>query len=69
MPPLEAKRMLFRMAAVKCREEPEKKYKLLFIDVKKAHLNGKLKEDQWAFVSLPDELRGGLRGCGGGCTA
>ena len=36
MPPLEAKRMLFRQARVRRR----KKYKLLFIDVRKAHLNG-----------------------------
>ncbi len=52
-PPLEAKRMLSRMAVLKNLEHPSKKYKLMFLDVKKAHLNGKLKEDEWAYVVLP----------------
>ncbi len=33
--------------------------KLLFVDVKKAHLNGKLKGDEWAFVVLPEEAAWG----------
>ncbi len=36
------------------------KYKLMFIDVKKAHLNGKVPEDEWAFVALPAEAGGGV---------
>ena len=28
---------------------------MLFVDVEKARLNGKLKEDEWAFVALPEE--------------
>ena len=60
MPPLEAKRMLFLMAVRRNRERPKKKYKLLFIDVKKAHLNGKVLEDEWAYVVLPAEAGGGV---------
>ena len=60
MPPLEAKRMLFQMAVRKNWEHPERKYKLLFLDVKKAHLNGKLGEDEWAFVVLPSEAGSGV---------
>ena len=60
MPPLEAKRMLFLMAVRRNRERLKKKYKLLFIDVKKAHLNGKVLEDEWAYVVLPAEAGGGV---------
>ena len=56
-PPLEAKRMLFRMAALKNQEHASKKYKLTFLDVKKAHLSGKLKEDERAYVVLPPQAR------------
>ena len=41
MPPLEDKRMLFRMAVRRCREKACERYKIMLIDVKKAHLNGK----------------------------
>ena len=47
MPPLEAKKILFRRAIVEGK-------KLVFIDVKKAHLNGKVPEDTFAYVELPD---------------
>ena len=39
-------------------------YKLLLIDAKKVHLNGKVLEDEWAYVALP----GGGRGRGGPAT-
>ena len=29
--------------------------KMMFVDVKKAHLNGKLKFDEFAYVQLPEE--------------
>jgi hypothetical protein len=63
MPPLEAKRMLFRMAVADgaIRKDRKKgKVKLMFIDVKKAHLNGKLKDDEFAYVQLPPEAGGGV---------
>ena len=49
MPPLEAKRMLFRRARVR----RKRAYKLLFVDVRKAHLNGVCDED--VYVELPPE--------------
>ena len=57
MPPLEAKKVLFRMTAGergwrRRRGEPE--VKLMFIDVKKAHLNAVCEEDVW--VELPPEF-------------
>ena len=57
MPPLEAKKMLFRMAAkdkLVWRAGRWQRRKLLFIDVKKAHLNGRVPEDTFAYVRLPD---------------
>ena len=60
IPPLEAKRMLFRMAVLKNQEHPSKKYKPMFLEMKKAHLNGKLKEDEWAYVVLPPEAGSGV---------
>ena len=63
MPPLEAKRLLFRMAMVKGSvgdDELKGSVKLMFLDVKKAHLNGKLKEDEVAYVELPPEAGGGV---------
>ena len=53
MPPLEAKKLLFQ----KSREirKDGKKMKLLFIDVRKAHLNGICDED--VFVELPPEAK------------
>ena len=55
MPPLEAKRMLFRMAVRRIREMPCERYKIMLIDVKKAHLNGEVPEDETVFVLLPSE--------------
>ena len=34
--------------------------KLMFIDIKEAHLNGKLAEDEYAYVQLPQEAGGGV---------
>eukprot|EP00974_Lingulodinium_polyedra_P040014 3839742-Lingulodinium_polyedra.AAC.1 len=66
MPPLEAKKILFRMA-VASREQPRRggsgSMKLAFVDVKKAHLNGVVGEDEFVYVSLPDEAEAGGR-CG-----
>jgi hypothetical protein len=60
MPPLEAKRMLLQMAVRRNREQPSLRYKLMFIDVKKAHLNGEVPDDEWVFVELPIEAGGGV---------
>ena len=63
MPPLEAKRMLIRMSRVNgaVRGDPHRgRVKLMFVDVKKAHLNGRLKEGEHAFVELPSEAGGGV---------
>ena len=60
MPPLEAKRMLFRMAVRRCREKPCERYKIMLIDVKKAHENGDMLEDDKVFVLLPSEAGGGV---------
>ena len=57
MPPLEAKKLLFRMAAKEqsvWRRGRWERRKLMFVDVKKAHLNGKVPDDEFAFVKLPD---------------
>ena len=63
MPPLESKRMLFRMlmvdGSVKGRED-QGHVKLMFVDVKKAHLNGKLKDDEYAYIQLPEEAGSGV---------
>ena len=57
MPPLEAKKLLFRQAV----REPDvwrgggfKSRKLLLIDVKKAHLNGIVPEEGFSYVRLPN---------------
>ena len=63
MPPLEAERLLFRMAVVKdcVGGRPQRGVaKLMFSDVKKAHLNGKLNDDEFAYVQLPEEAGGGI---------
>ena len=57
MPPLEAKKMLFRRVAAdggwrRRRGMPPEK--LLFIDVRKAHLNAICEEEEW--VELPEEF-------------
>ena len=57
MPPLEAKKILFRQAIRSRRVWKDKRwqaYKLLFIDVKKAHLNGVVPEDILVYVTLPN---------------
>ena len=57
MPPLEAKKMLFRMTAgVRGwrKRKGMKEVKLMFIDVRKAHLNGICEEEEW--VELPEEM-------------
>ncbi len=53
-PPLEAKKLLFWMAANQVGAEPGQPVKLMFIDVEKAHLNGVV-GDERACVELPDE--------------
>ncbi len=60
MPPLEATKIRLHMAVTRNRERPNKKYKLMFIDVKKAHLNGMVPEGEWACVQLPAEAEGGI---------
>ena len=53
MPPLEAKKILFSRAA--SQKGSTRKKKLLFIDMKKAHMNAIC--NQWAFIELPEEIR------------
>ena len=53
MPPLEAKKILFSRAASQIGSVRKKK--LLFIDIKKAHMNAVCEE--WAFIELPEEIR------------
>ena len=57
MLPFEAKELLFRMCAKEplvYREGKWQRRKLMYIDVKKAHLNGKMQEGEYAFVRLLD---------------
>jgi len=57
MPPLEAKKVLFAMVAGergRRRRKKLKEMKLMFIDVKKAHLNARCDEQAW--VELPSEF-------------
>jgi hypothetical protein len=53
MPPLEAKRLLFQVAAATWGSSDPVEIRL--IDVKKAHLNGVVGPDTWACIELPDE--------------
>jgi hypothetical protein len=53
MPPLEAKRLLFKLAAATW-DGPDP-IKIMLVDVKKAHLNGRVDQDTWACIELPDE--------------
>ena len=57
MPPLEAKKLLFKLAAAtrKGRLEGKELDKIMLIDVKKAHLNGFVGADVWACIELPEE--------------
>ena len=60
MPRLEAKKLLFRMTAAengKRRAERREELVLMFIDVRKAHLNAVCHED--AYVVLPPEFKAG----------
>ena len=47
-----------------CRKRACKEIKLMFIDVKKAHLNAKCDEEEWA--ELPEEFWEWDRGSGAG---
>ncbi len=51
MPPLEAKKILLRVTAG---VRGQKEIKLMFIDVRRAHLNGRCDEDEWA--ELAEEM-------------
>ena len=57
MPPLEAKKILFQEASGMRRRQTGptvERWELLFVDVKKAHLNGILGDDEWQYIELPD---------------
>ena len=59
MPPLEAKKMLFIMTVAGGAFEQrgsKDEQKLMFIDVRKAHLNGVADDKEWVFVELPPEF-------------
>jgi hypothetical protein len=65
MPPLEAKKAVFRMAATKMKKPAVRgrgRMKLLFIDVRKAHLNGVC--DKEVYVELPEEAGAPEGKCG-----
>jgi len=56
MPPLESKKLLFQQAVTQNalnRRSGEDGIKVMLIDVKKAHLNGFVGEDEWAYIELP----------------
>ena len=58
-PPQEMKRLLFRMARVKGSlggNDKDGQVKLMYIDVKKAHLN----DDDFAYITLPKKVGGGV---------
>ena len=57
MPPLESKKIMFRLVAGARGQRRRKKLeevKLMFIDVRKAHLNAVCDEEEW--VELPEEF-------------
>ena len=59
MLPLEAKKMLFFMTVAGSAFEQrgsKDEQKLMFIDVRKAHLNGVVDDQEWVFVELPTEF-------------
>ena len=61
MPPIEATRLLFQMAMMDGAVGGDKRrgaVKLMFVDIKKAHLSGKLTEDEYAYVQMPPEAGG-----------
>ena len=56
MPPLESKKLLFQQAMsqnARNRSRGEDGLKIMLIDVKKAHLNGFVGEDEFAYIELP----------------
>ena len=58
MPPLEAKKALFAFVAgvrEKRLTQVDEEVKLMFVDVKKAHLNAKCEEEEW--VEVPNEFK------------
>ena len=58
MPPLEAKKALFAFVAgvrEKRRTQGHEEVKLMFVEVKKAHLNAKCEEEEW--VEVPNEFK------------
>ena len=59
MPPLEAKKILLRTAGNQwhdARRRGDGQYmKLLFVDAKKAHLNGVVRDDEFVYIELPPE--------------
>lgn len=62
-PPLESKRLLFRMAKVKGSvggSDKDGQVKLMYIDVKKAHLNGVVEDETFAYILRPAEAGGGV---------
>lgn len=59
MPPREAARLLFRMAADFTNKDGGEDVFVL-IDVRKAQLSGKLEQGEWACIELPAEAGGGV---------
>ena len=58
MPPLEAKKALFAFVAgvrEKRRTQGHEEVKLMFVDVKRAHLKAKCEEEEW--VEVPNEIK------------
>ena len=51
---------VLRMAVRRCWEKPCETHKIMLIDVKKAHLNGEVLEDEKVFVLLASEAGGGV---------
>ena len=65
MPPLEAKKFRFNMACMRVKglnTRSGRSMKLLIVDVRKAHLNGKCESDE--YVERPAEARAGEGKCG-----
>ena len=60
VPPLEAEKVLFSIAATHEQEFREGRWqpKLMFTDVQKAHLNGRVGPDEVAFLPLPGSPQG-----------
>ena len=55
MPPLEARKCLFRIAvAMRRKWRGRGKVKISFLDVRRAHMNPKLKESEKVYVDLPE---------------